>query len=368
MRGRHVQQFPAFGAEQGRRFLKMQSCMSRPSPTIRAAGVCFRLCLAAILLAPCGLAQSIEEVHVVPRHRDSQAPHPGTASSGQNSAAKRLRVDVDLVLVPTTVTDHRNRPIVDLHEQDFGIYEDNAQQQIRYFGEEDAPISVGLILDVSKSMSNKIDTERAAVAEFFKNANPQDDYFVISLADRPQLIADTTQSLEEIERKLALVIPDGHTSLLDAIYLGVSKMRTARYPRRALLIISDGGDNHSHYTLKETKSMVQESDVMVYAIGIFDTMPVPVFKSLEERLGQKLLTEVTAAGGGRTIPADKREKVPSIASTVSWELRQQYVLGYKSSNGVHDGKWRNIKVLVTASVRDSPLRAHYKRGYIAPEK
>jgi len=277
-------------------------------------------------------------------------------------------VDVDLVLVPTTVTDHRNRPIVDLQKQDFGIYEDNAQQQIRYFGAEDAPISVGLILDVSRSMTNKIDTERRAVAEFFKSANPQDDYFVISLADRPQLIADTTQSLEEIEHKLALVIPDGHTALLDAIYLGVSKMRAARYPRRALLIISDGGDNHSHYTAKETKSMVEESDVLVYGIGIFDTMPMPVFKTLEERLGARLLAEITAASGGRTIPADRREKVPEIASAISWELRQQYVLGYKSTNGVHDGKWRSIKVLVTASAGDPPLHAHYKRGYVAPEK
>ncbi len=305
---------------------------------------------------------------MVAKSQVNRALHPANDASGQNAAARRLRVDVDLVLVPTTVTDHMNRPIMDLHPQDFGIYEDNAQQQIRYFGEEDAPISVGLILDVSRSMTNKIDTERAAVAEFFKNANPQDDSFVISLADRPHFIADTTRSLEEIEQKLALVIPDGHTSLLDAIYLGVSRMRTARYPRRALLIISDGGDNHSHYTLKETKSMVQESDVTVYAIGIFDTMPMPVLKTLEERLGQRLLTEVTAASGGRTIAADEREKVPRIASTISWELRQQYVLGYKSSNSLHDGKWRNIKVLVTASAGDPPLRAHYKRGYIAPEK
>jgi Ca-activated chloride channel homolog len=334
----------------------------------RAAGLCLWLLLAAVLLAACAWAQSTDEVHVTPRDRASQAPHPGADAAGQNSAAKRLRVDVDLVLVPTTVTDHMNRPIVDLQKQDFGIYEDNAQQQIRYFGEEDAPISVGLILDVSRSMTNKIDTERRAVAEFFKSANPQDDYFVISLADRPQLIADTTQSLEEIEYKLGLVIPDGHTALLDAIYLGVSKMRMARYPRRALLIISDGGDNHSHYTAKETRSMVEESDVLVYGIGIFDTMPMPVFKALDERLGERLLTEITAASGGRTIPADKREKIPKIASTISWELRQQYVLGYRSTNALHDGKWRSIKVLVSASVGDPPLRAHYKRGYVAPEK
>jgi Ca-activated chloride channel homolog len=358
----------SFREDEDGRFDRKGSCTRRQFSRIQGAGLCSRVCLAAILLAPGLWAQLVDEVHVVPRSRGNQAPPTGTGPSRQNSAAKRLRVDVDLVLVHTTVTDHRNRPIVDLEKQNFGIYEDNAQQQIRYFGEEDAPISVGLILDVSRSMSNKIDTERRAVAEFLKNANPQDDYFVITLADRPQLIADTTESLEEIEHKLALVVPDGHTALLDAIYLGVSKMRTARYPRRALLIISDGGDNHSHYTGKETKSMVEESDVLVYGIGIFDTMPMPVFKTLEERLGERLLTEITTASGGRTIPADKREKVPEIASALSWELRQQYVLGYKSSNGLHDGKWRTIKVRVTAAAGDPPLRAHYKRGYLAPEK
>ena len=185
-------------------------------------------------------------------------------------------------------------------------------------------------------MTNKIGTERRAGAEFFKNANPQDDYSVISLADRPRLIADTTQSLEEIEHKLALVIPDGHTALLDAIYQGVCKMRSARYQRRALLIISDGGDNHSHYTGKEARSMVQESDVLVYGIGIFDTLPMPVFQPLDERLGERLPGEITTASWGRTIPAAKREKVPEIASAISRELRQQYVLGYKSSKGLHD--------------------------------
>jgi Ca-activated chloride channel homolog len=327
-----------------------------------------RACVLAILLGSCSFAQSGDEVHVTPQRQANQAAHASGDGFSQDSAGKRLRVDVDLVLVPTTVTDRMNRPIMDLGKQDFGIYEDHAQQQIRYFGEEDVPISVGLILDVSRSMSNKIDAERRAVAEFFKNANPQDDYFVISLADRPRFIADTTQSLEEIEHKLALVIPDGHTALLDAIYLGVSKMRTARYQRRALLIISDGGDNHSHYTAKQTKSMVEESDVQVYGIGIFDTLPMPVFKTLDERLGERLLNEITNTSGGRTIPADKREKVPEIASAISRELRQQYVLGYKSSNGLHDGKWRTIKVLVTASVGDPPLRAHHKRGYLAPEK
>jgi Ca-activated chloride channel family protein len=281
---------------------------------------------------------------------------------------KHLRVDVDLVLVPATVTDRMNRPVMDLQKQNFGVFEDDERQQIRYFAAEDEPLSIGLILDVSGSMSNKIDTVRAAVAEFFKNANPQDDYFVISLASQPQLIADTTESLDDIERKLALVIPAGDTSLLDAIYLGAAKLHSARYQRRALLVISDGGDNHSHYTARETKSLVQESDVLVYAIGVFDNVPVPVLKTLDEKLGQRLLVNITEASGGRTISVDSREKVPDIAAVISRELRQRYVIGYKSSNAAHDGKWRKIKLRVTGQAHETQLHAYYKRGYIAPEK
>jgi len=192
-------------------------------------------------------------------------------------------------------------------------------------------------------MTNKIGTERRAGAEFFKNANPQDDYSVISLADRPRLIADTTQSLEEIEHKLALVIPDGHTALLDAIYQGVCKMRSARYQRRALLIISDGGDNHSHYTGKEARSMVQESDVLVYGIGIFDTLPMPVFQPLDERLGERLPGEITTASGGAQFPRPSGKRFPkspprsagSCASNMCWDTNRAKVCTTKMAK--HQG-------------------------------
>lgn len=319
-----------------------------------------------LLLPPVLLSQSIDDVHIAPN--SSTAAASAQPTSPAETTLKRLRIDVDLVLVPATVTDSSNRPVVDLRKQDFGLYENDERQTIRYFAAEDEPISIGLILDVSKSMTNKIDTERAAVAAFFQNANPQDDYFVITLADRPQVIADTTQSLEDIERKLALVVPNGHTALLDAIYLGITKMRSACYARRALLIISDGDDNHSHYTPHETKDLVAESDVLVYSIGIFDNLVVPVINTIETKLGRWLLAEITEAGGGRTIDAAHRDKVPQIAATISRELRQQYILGYKSSSALRDGKWRKIKLQVTAQTGALPLHAYYKKGYIAPEK
>jgi Ca-activated chloride channel homolog len=337
------------------------------SPT--ASLILFHLFLLGLLvfpLAPPGCAQSTDEVHVVPRARSKA--EPSDVDSALNAHTKPLRADVDLVLIPTTVVDGKNRPVTDLQKQNFAVYEDNDLQEIRNFSTEDAPISVGLILDVSKSMSNKIETERTALAEFFKSANAEDDYFVITLGDRPRIIADTTQSLDDIEAKLALVIPNGNTALLDGIYLGIHKLNSARYQRRALVIISDGGDNHSHYTAKEIKRLVQEADVLIYSIGIFDNMPVPVFKTIEEKLGKHLLTQITELTGGRTIAADDRTKVPEIASDISRELREQYLLGYRSSNPEHDGKWRKIKVQVNASEIVPPLHAYYKKGYVAPEK
>jgi Ca-activated chloride channel homolog len=214
-------------------------------------------------------------------------------------------------------------------------------------------------------MANKFVTERAAVGEFFKNANSQDDYFVITFSDQPRVITSSTQSLDEIQQKLAADNPDGRTALLDAIYLAIAKMRSARYQRRALLIVSDGGDNHSRYGLKEIKSLVQEANVELYAIGIFDSM---FFKSFEEFMGKRWLSEITDVTGGRTVAAGDLERVPEIAATVSREMRNEYVLGYRPRNGARDGKWRKIKVQVTPSAGAGRVQAYYKKGYLAPAR
>lgn len=324
--------------------------------------------IAIIFFSPqVALPQSADEVHVVPRQQGKSIPEADAAGEPERtSRLKHVHADVDLVLVPVTVTDAMNRPVIDLQKENFKIFEDDQQQTIRFFSKEDAPISVGMILDYSKSMSNKFEAERAALSEFFKNANSGDDYFAIAFSDRPKLIADSTQSINDLEDKLALAEPAGNTALLDAIYLGISKMRSARYQRRALLIISDGGDNHSYYNTKETKRLVEEADVLIYSIGIFDGMPVPVFKTIEEKLGKRLLTDVTELTGGHTIAADNRNNIPEIAAAVSRELRQEYVLAYRSDRTVRDGKWRKIKVQVTPSASAQPLHVRFKQGYIAP--
>jgi Ca-activated chloride channel homolog len=326
------------------------------------------LFLAALLfvVASRGQSQSTNDVHVAPRAGAAEAvPREGLPPLDRDSTLrhmKPLRVDVDLVLVPVTVTDSSNRMVLGLEEPSFRIYENDQEQQIRYFGVEDAPISVGLVLDLSKSMSNKFVTERAAVDTFFGNANSQDEYFVVTFADRPTVRAAATQSIDEIQQGLAAEVPDGHTALFDAVYLGMAKLRSARYPRRVLLIISDGGDNHSRYGLKEVKSLAQEADVGIYAIGVFDSM---LFRSFEEFMGKRWLREITDVTSGRTVSVDNFEKLPEIAASLSREMRSQYVLGYKPRHPGRDGKWRKIKVQVTPPKDSDRVQAYYKKGYLA---
>jgi Ca-activated chloride channel family protein len=314
----------------------------------------FRLSLvgAAILLfASFAQAQSGDDVHVELHQKPNALP------------SVPFRVDVDLVLVPVTVTDAMNRPVTALQKQDFSIYEGEKSQEIRYFFEDEEPLSIAVLLDVSKSMTDKIDVERAALENFFNNANPQDEYFAITFSDRPRLVASATSSLEEIQRHLTLAEPGGPTAMLDAIYLAEEQLRTAKYKRRAIVIFSDGGDNVSHHSHKEIKGLVRERDVEVYAIGLFEAAP---FGTIEEKLGKMWLSQITDCTGGRTVAVQNRMKVSEAAGAVSREIRSQYVLGYRPA--LRDGKWRKIKIRVASATAARPLRVSYKQGYISLEK
>jgi len=255
-------------------------------------------------------------------------------------------------------------PVMTLTKSDFALFENDKAQEIRYFSADAGPASIVLLVDVSKSMTDKIDSERAAIAEFFKNADPQDEYFAIAFSNRPHLLVeDATQSLDEVQTKLTTIEPSGATAMLDAVYLAESELRTAKYSRKAILIISDGGDNSSRYTLRDIKRFVKESDVQIYAIGLFETF---FFNTLEERMGKRWLREITDVTGGRTLTVNDRAKLPAAAAEISREIRNEYVLGYYPS-GTVPNKWRKIKVQVNSSTNKSPLRAYYKKGYISEE-
>src|SRR4030081_2232732 len=244
-----------------------------------------RVSFVVLLIAVCGalplLAQtSSQDVHIQPRIQPP-APKELDVDPALKTHTKPFKVSVDMVLVPVTITDPLNRLVTGLDRENFHLFEGKDPQEIKTFSSEDAPVSIGVIFDMSGSMSSKVERAREAVIEFFKTANPQDEFFMITFADKPEEIADFTSSVDDIQGRLVYTVPKGRTALLDAIYLGVSKMRQAKYPKKALLIISDGGDNHSRYTEGEIKALVKEADVMVYAIGIYDRY----FPTAEERLG-----------------------------------------------------------------------------------
>jgi Ca-activated chloride channel family protein len=325
----------------------------------RRAAVLVLLC--GLLLVP-ALAAQQEEVHVVPR-KPAERPKPAEiVDPTLKTHSKPIKVDVDLVLVPVTVTDPMNRLVTGLEKENFKIFENNDNLPIRHFSSEDAPVSLGVIFDVSGSMGNKIEKSKDAVMEFFKTANPQDEFFMIAFSDQPELVADYTTSVEDIQSKLVYVVPKGRTALLDAVYLGINKMKKAAHQKRALLIISDGGDNHSRYTESEIKDIVKEADVQIYAIGIFEpTPPTP-----EESHGPIMLSEITDVTGGRTFTIDNPNDLADVATKIGIELRNQYVLGYRPKNAAHDGKWRKIRVKLLPPKGLPQLTVHAKTGYYAP--
>ena len=343
----------------------------RKSPSAPALGRSTSWLLLALLALCCAgvpaYAQTdVNDVHIQPREVE-QPKEPVkeslvTSAADLNTRVRPLKVDVDLVLVPVTITDPMNRLVTGLEKENFQLFEGSSAQEIRSFSSEDAPVSLGVIFDSSGSMSSKMDRAKEAVVEFFKTANPQDEFFMITFNDEPDEITDFTNSVDDIQNRLVFAVPRRRTALLDAIYMGISKMRQARFAKKALLIISDGGDNHSRYTENEIKSLVKEADVMIYAIGIYDRYA----SAVEERLGPQLLSDITELTGGRAFTIDNPNDLADVATKIGVELRNQYVLGYRPTKVVRDGKWRKIKVKLLPPKGLPPLRVYARMGYYAP--
>jgi Ca-activated chloride channel family protein len=275
-----------------------------------------------------------------------------------------MKVNVNLVLLPVTITDFMNRPVMGLEKDNFKVFEGKELQDIRHFSGEDIPVSLGVIFDTSGSMCSKIGRAREAVVQFLKTANPEDEFFMIAFSDEPQQLSDFTNSVEDIQGRLLYTVPKGRTALLDAIYLGIEKMRQAKYQKKALLIISDGGDNRSRYTEGEIRNLVKEADVLIYAIGIYDNY----FPTEEERLGPQLLDDIAQITGGRAFTVENPNDLEDVAKKIGIELRNQYVLAYRPKNFAHDGKWHKVNVKLVLPKGLSPLQVHAKMGYYAPSE
>jgi Ca-activated chloride channel homolog len=331
--------------------------------------VSFRLVVCLVLLA-LPIVAAAQDPANEPANQ-AVPPPPKLVDTARDTPAvkivpgKVIRTDVDLALVNVTVTDPYNRLVTGLEQDNFRVSEDGTEQEIVSFSSEDVPISIGVIFDFSGSMSNKVDKAREAALQFFKTANPQDEFFLVSFNERAELTSAFTNSVEDLQSRMMLTAPKGRTALLDAIYLGLSQMRGAHNAKRALLILSDGGDNHSRYNENDIKRLVKEADTQLYAIGLFDPLGYRN-RTMEELNGPSLLADITELTGGRVFAVEHLNDLPDIASKIGMELRNQYVLGYRPSNHAHDARWRKIKVKLRAPKGLPPLTVYAKTGYYAP--
>ena len=271
-----------------------------------------------------------------------------------------IRVDTTLILVPVAVNDPLNRPVSGLERENFRVYEDKVEQQIVQFAMDDDPVAVGLVFDTSGSMGDKLSRSRMAAKEFFHISNPEDEFFLVEFDNAPRLVVPLTSDTGTIEDHLAFSRSKGSTALLDAIYLALHEMKRSKKNKKALLIISDGGDNHSRYSQKEVTDVVRESDVLIYSIGVFGGGG-----TAEEASGPGLLSRVSEQTGGRLFEANAAE-LPDIAKKIGIELRNRYILGYSPQNQIRDGKYHRIEVKMIPPRGLPKLHAHWRLGYNAP--
>ena len=310
----------------------------------------------AALAAPAGLAQP---VHLNLGERPESRPA---------EVIPHLRVDAALALVPVHVTTSAGMPVTGLERSDFRILVDGAEQPVTYLVRDDAPISIGLVFDTSGSMQHKLRKAAEAAAAFFKTATLEDEFFLVEFSERPKLAVPFTADSGELFQRIARAYAHGRTSLFDAVYLGLEQMKQARHPRRAMIVLSDGGDNRSRHTFKQVENALLESEVQIYAMGVFDSMGEGRRVSREEREGPQLLERLAQQSGGRHFPVPGMDQLPAIAERVGEELRNQYLVGFAPPDGGRDGKYHRVQVVVTPREGQPRLRVEHRPGYRAPSE
>lgn len=322
---------------------------------VRSGTILCYLFAVVVALATSGYVAAqvgVNEVHVLPRAMP--APFAPTQHV--------LRTNVDLVLVNVTVLDHAGRTVTGLEPTNFAVLDDKDPQVVRYLSSVDEPISLVVVLDASASMASKLQQARKAFTELVNTSNPQDDFGLIIIGDQPRVALHFDDSATDIQRVADALQPDGATALWDGMYLGIKELKSSPYQRKAMVVISDGGDNHSRYTESELRSLLKESDVAVYAIGLFDRYAT----RLEEKKGPLQLDEVTAVTEGRVFSAHDSAEVSRAVTQISHELRNQYVLGYYPSHRSRDGRWHRLKVHLAGSAPQATYRLYARKGYYAP--
>jgi Ca-activated chloride channel homolog len=290
------------------------------------------------------------------------APGNSITKAPINEAPVVVRERTELVNLTVTVIDRSGRAVTGLAPQDIEIYEDKVKQTIEHYGAEDAPISVGVVLDVSDSMQNKIEQARDALKAFIETCHAEDDFFLLGFNHRANLLAEFCDG-EGLQRRLNMIAAQGETALYDAVNLGVEKVRQGRHRKRALLVISDGQDNASRYTLDQLRQRLKESDVQLYCVGVGRPVLSEKAEQRQEMRGQMILDEIARLTGGRAFFVNSASELEETTTRVALELRRQYSLGYTPTNQRRDGKWRKIRVRVSRPTWMPELVVRTRDGY-----
>jgi Ca-activated chloride channel homolog len=265
------------------------------------------------------------------------------------AAQKALKIDVELVMVNVAVRDADNRPVTNLKAENFQLFEDRIEQKIRYFSSEVTPISLGLVFDMSRSMEKKLAFARDAALKFLETGTPDDEYFLVEFSSRAHLAEGFTSDISRLRDKLTLAPAQGNTALYDAVYLGLAQLKSGQNPRKALLLITDGEDNHSRYSRRDIREFVREADAQIYVID----------------MGRALVGELADLTGGHSYHASVNN-LEETCEKIALELKSQYVIGFESTNTNKDGRFRKLRVKVNPPAGITKLSARARDGYYAP--
>lgn len=284
---------------------------------------------------------------------------PVFAQGKKTPAPPVFKIDVETAFVKVSVTDPMNRYVTGLEKEHFKVYEDNIEQSIQYFSQEAAPISVGIIFDVSASMKedNNIRKAKNAISRFLQSGNPADEYFLVTFNHKTNLAQTFTDQSSSLQNEAAFQKAGGTTALYDAVYMGLDQIKRASREKKALIVISDGEDNSSRYSSAEIREFAKEIDVQVYAIGHIGP----------QGTGSGELQRIVSMTGGRAFFPNNFNELDYYIDLIHAELRSQYVLGYSPTNKAHDGKWRRIRVKLDAPQGLPKLILHAREGYYAPK-
>jgi len=337
-------------------------------PPGRAAGVAKIFCLVILFVVSNSLVigQTQDKTPKKPVSEQTPAkpePTPPGQKPPQDIVGNTVITNTDLITFTVTVTDTYGRFVSGLSKNAFTVFDEKKPQEITFFSDDDSPVSVGVIFDVSGSMSgDKVRRARDALSKFVQTSHNSDEYFLIGFNSRAQLLMDKTRDGNAVLDKMTFVQTTGNTALYDACYLGVEKVQRGAHPKRALLLISDGQDNNSRYTFNELRRLLKESDVVLYGIGILGGGDAGSALGME---GQGILDELAGVSGGKAFFPRSNAEMDDIFEQIALELRHQYSIGYKPSNFSNDGKWHKVKVKVTPPRGLPRLFVRTKEGYYA---